>query len=160
MLGDHSGRDHTKRCDFHNDIGHTTDDCYCLKNAIEALARKGAIKQFVKKKAYARNTTRTTDERRSNANRRPIVGVINVIVSPAETWANSKSKRKSHLRSVMAVDVATKRPKHSDWSICFNEDDTELISEQGNDPIVVSATIGNYHVHRILIDNGSAVEIL
>ena len=60
----------------------------------------------------------------------------------------------------MAVDVATKRPKHSDWSISFNEDDTELLSDQGNDPIVVSATIGNYHVHRILIDNGSTVEIL
>ena len=114
MLGDRSGRDHTKRCDFHNDIGHTTDDCYCLRNAIEALVRKGAIRQFVKKEAHARNITKTQEERRSNANRRPVSGVINVIVSSDEIWANSKSKRKSHLRSVMAVDVATKRPKHSD----------------------------------------------
>ena len=114
----------------------------------------------MKKEAHARSITKTQEERRPNANRRPVSGVINVIVSSAETWANSKSKRKSHLRSVMAVDVVTKRPKHSDWSISFNEDDTELLSDQGNDPIVVSATIGNYHVHRILIDNGSAVEIL
>ena len=83
-----------------------------------------------------------------------------MIVSPAKTWAVSKSKRKSHLRSVMVVDVVPNGVKQMDWAICFYDDDSQLLCDRGNDPIVVFATIGNYQVHRILIDNESAMEVL
>ena len=49
MRSDRSRHDPEKRCNFHNDIGHATEDCFSLKNTIESLVRKGAIKQFVKK---------------------------------------------------------------------------------------------------------------
>ena len=60
----------------------------------------------------------------------------------------------------MVVDVAPKRVKQIDWVISFDNVDSQLLSDRGNDPIVISATIGNYQVHRIFIDNRSAMEVL
>ena len=36
-------RDQRKYCDYHRDHGHSTNDCYQLKRAIEALIRKGVV---------------------------------------------------------------------------------------------------------------------
>ena len=32
---------------FHRDYGHTTEDCYVLKEQIEALIRQGKLRKFV-----------------------------------------------------------------------------------------------------------------
>ncbi|KAH1122323.1 hypothetical protein J1N35_005483 [Gossypium stocksii] len=43
----------------------------------------------------------------------------------------------------------------------FGNDDEELVcNKEANDPMVVSATISGYKVKRILVDNGSVVEVL
>ncbi|XP_061368834.1 uncharacterized protein LOC133311760 [Gastrolobium bilobum] len=39
--------DETKFCEFHNDTGHTTDECFDLKNAIETLIRAGKLQKFI-----------------------------------------------------------------------------------------------------------------
>ena len=83
-----------------------------------------------------------------------------MIVSLTETWATSKSKRKSYLCSIIAADLAPKRVKQIDWAVSFDNANSQLISDHGNNPIIISATISNYHVHQILINNGSAMEVL
>ncbi|XP_061353557.1 uncharacterized protein LOC133298305 [Gastrolobium bilobum] len=40
-------RDESKFCVFHNDKGHTTDECLELRNTIEALIRKGKLQEFI-----------------------------------------------------------------------------------------------------------------
>ncbi|GJX89954.1 hypothetical protein Tco_0343280, partial [Tanacetum coccineum] len=40
--------DSSKFCEFHNDIGHSTDECVQLKRQIEELVREGKLSQFVK----------------------------------------------------------------------------------------------------------------
>ena len=42
----------------------------------------------------------------------------------------------------------------------FSSGDVDIVVDNDNDPIVVSIIIGNYQVHRVLIDDGSTVEIL
>ena len=42
-------RDPTKRCDFHDDIGHTTEDCNTLKKKVSVLLQKGYLKELIKK---------------------------------------------------------------------------------------------------------------
>ena len=64
MIVDCSRRDPTNRGNFHNDIGHATEDCYSLKNAIESLVRKGAIKHFVMKESHAKDHARSSSARR------------------------------------------------------------------------------------------------
>ena len=36
-------------CRFHRDHGHTTEDCYALKEQIEALIRQGKLRKFVRR---------------------------------------------------------------------------------------------------------------
>ena len=38
--------------------------------------------------------------------------------------------------------------------------DTDIVLDNGNDPIVVSAIINTFPIERILIDDGSAVKVL
>ncbi|XP_021866285.2 uncharacterized protein [Spinacia oleracea] len=45
-------RDGSKWCDFHDDYGHTTDECRDLKNNVEDLIRRGYFKQY---RAQSRN---------------------------------------------------------------------------------------------------------
>ena len=48
MKSDRARRDINKNCDFHKDIGHTTDRCVALKDEIERLIRADNFKEFVK----------------------------------------------------------------------------------------------------------------
>ena len=84
-----------------------------------------------------------------------------MITGATEEWAQSKSKRKQHLRSVMIVEGLTKRAKKDEsWQIKFSPLDTDIIQDNDNDPIAVSVIINTFLVERILIDDGSAIEVL
>ena len=84
-----------------------------------------------------------------------------MIIGATEEWAQSKSKRKQHLRSVMAIEGSSKRAKEDEsWQIKFSPLDTDIVQDSGNDPIVVSVIINTFLVERILIDDGSAVKVL
>ena len=90
-----------------------------------------------------------------------VTGVIHIITGATEEWAQSKSKRKQHLRSMMAIEGSSKRAKEDEsWQIKFSPLDTDIMQDSGNDPIAVSAIINTFLIERILIDDGSAVEVL
>ncbi|GKU89550.1 hypothetical protein SLEP1_g3676 [Rubroshorea leprosula] len=44
-----ASRDHTKYCDFHQDHGHTTEQCNSLKSELESLAQKGMLNEYVQR---------------------------------------------------------------------------------------------------------------
>ena len=84
-----------------------------------------------------------------------------MIIGATEEWAQSKSKRKQHLRSVMTIERSSKRAKEDEsWQIKFSPLDTNIVQDSGNDPIAISTIINTFLVERILIDDGSAVEVL
>ena len=61
----------------------------------------------------------------------------------------------------MTIRGASKRAKEDEsWQIKFSPLDTDVVQDSGNDPIAVSAIINTFLVERILIDDGSAVEVL
>ena len=61
----------------------------------------------------------------------------------------------------MTVEGSPKRIKEDDdWQIKFSPLDIDVVQDNGNDPIVVSTVINTFLVERILIDDGSAVEVL
>ncbi|KAK2997639.1 hypothetical protein RJ639_026632 [Escallonia herrerae] len=60
-------------CHFHNDHGHTTDNCGSLKRAIEALIKRGQLRKFVAPKEDKQQTPPAIEDREENA------GIINTI---------------------------------------------------------------------------------
>ena len=90
---------------------------------------------------------------------RPIAGVIHTNCERIRSW-----RCKLVLEEVLCPcgPVATPTPKkqRSDGVISFFNVNAEGVQTPHDDAIVVSMTIANYDVKRILVDNGSSVDIL
>ena len=76
----------------------------------------------------------------------------------------SSSARKAHLRSVrsgevMKVQAVSKLPR-LDTAITFSNLDLEGCQHPHDDPLVIRAVVANKTVHRVLVDNGSSVDII
>nr|CAN65131.1 hypothetical protein VITISV_005198 [Vitis vinifera] len=50
---DPTKRDHSKRCVFHKEHGHTTEECRCLHYLVERLIKAGNLKQYIRSEAGA-----------------------------------------------------------------------------------------------------------
>ena len=44
--------------------------------------------------------------------------------------------------------------------IGFSEEDARLLHHPHDDALVVSIRVGDYNIHRVLVDNGSSTDIL
>ena len=76
----------------------------------------------------------------------------------------SSSARKAHLCSIRSAEIGeiqavTKLPR-LDTSITFFDSDMEGCQHPHDDPLVVRAVVANKTVHRVLVDNGSLVDII
>ena len=76
----------------------------------------------------------------------------------------SSSAKKAHLRSirsgkVIEVQAMSKLPR-LDTSITFSDSDLEGCQHPHDDPLVIKAVVANKTIHRVLVDNGSSVDII
>ncbi len=72
-------------CCFHCDHGHTTEDCYALKQQIEALIRQGKLGKFVRQENQEAHQEPRPPRQEENKDRqkdrpRDIIGEIRTIV--------------------------------------------------------------------------------
>uniref|UniRef100_A0A2N9IPA1 Uncharacterized protein n=1 Tax=Fagus sylvatica TaxID=28930 RepID=A0A2N9IPA1_FAGSY len=138
--------DPTKRskdlyCRFHRDHGHTTEDCFALKQQIEALIRQGKLGKFVRQdKPEVRHESRPPrqDENKDRQEDRPrdIIGEIRTIVGGLASGGASRSSRKAYARQAHNI-LVTQRSRKS-----LKMDDQDFLTR------------------RVLIDNGSSADII
>ena len=162
LKSDPTKRSRNKYCRFHRDHGHDTADCYDLKQQIEALIKEGKLQKFVSKE---RTDTHPWEQapRRENDHSRPPVGDIRMIIGGTATTGSSKKARKTYLRMVQNVQLMGSVPKiarRESLVIGFSEEDTRRLHHLHDDALVVSVRVGDYNVHRMLVDNGSSADIL
>ncbi|XP_050258884.1 uncharacterized protein LOC126703865 [Quercus robur] len=161
LKGDPNKRPRDKYCRFHRDHGHDTANCYDLKQQIEALIRQGKLQRFVSKERT--DTPEEQAPRRENERPRPPIGDIRMIVGGTATAGSSKKARKTYLRMVHSVQLTgsvPKMPRIDNPVIKFSEDDAQRLHHPHDDALVVSLQIGDYNMHRVLVDNGSLADIL
>ncbi|XP_022843425.1 uncharacterized protein LOC111366981 [Olea europaea var. sylvestris] len=87
----------------------------------------------------------------------PTAGTINVIVGGTTSGGDTNSGHKQYARQLPAssnIDLAHTK------DITFGSKDLEGISFPHDDALVISAVIANFEVKRILVDNGSAANVL
>ena len=162
LKSDPTKRSRNKYCRFHRDHGHDTADCYDLKQQIEALIREGKLKKFVSKERTDAHT-REQAPRRENDHPRPPVGDLRMIVGGTTTTGSSKKAQKTYLRMVQNVQLTGSVPKMARREspiIEFSEDDARRLHHPHDDALVVTIRVGDYNVHRMLVDNGSSTDIL
>ncbi|CAA0839390.1 Unknown protein, partial [Striga hermonthica] len=164
-------RSRDKYCRFHRDHGHDTEDCETLKNEIEDLIRRGYLKKFVGKDRSSPQPRRSRSKDRSRSPRRgnprarsprrdntQVAGVIAEIAG-GPSGGESNSARKAYARQPRTSDPQEKKARR-ETQITFTEEDTGNILTPHDDPMVVTLTIGNYGVKRVLVDSGSSADII
>ena len=86
-----------------------------------------------------------------------------MIVGGTTAFGLSKKARKIYLQVVQNVQLTGFVPKIAQINnpvIGFIEDDVKRLHHPHDDALIVSIRVGNYNTHRVLVDNGSSVDIL
>ncbi|GFY97532.1 hypothetical protein Acr_12g0000730 [Actinidia rufa] len=152
-------RNWNKYCEFHQDHGHNTEDCFQLKEQIADLIKRGYLRKYV-----VTRPPPNSPERRYGDNR-PTAGDIQTIHGGFGSGGCSTSSRKKHARSALRPAEEEIYNLSSSYvgdqtPITFGNDDLRGLHLPHDDALVVSAVIANFNVQRILIDNGSSADIL
>ena len=86
-----------------------------------------------------------------------------MIVGGTTAFDSSRKARKTYLRMVQIVQLTGFVPKMARVDnpiVGFSEEDARLLHQPHDDALVVSIRVGDYNTHRVLVDNGSSVDIL
>ena len=162
-------RDKNKYCRFHKDHGHYTEDCRDLKEQIEELIQKGKLQKYVKNWEYSNFKEGNKNQREfsSESDDRPhqpphdVIGEIKTIAGGPLTRRSLRSLKKASQRQVNSVHMIPPfKQKRMDQDMSFNEPNDRGVRQPHNDPLVIMLNIEGFNTKRILVDNGSSVDII
>ena len=165
---DPSKRDHSKRCVFHKEHGHTTETCRCLQDLVERLIKAGHLKQYLRSDTRGRYAFQNHN---SGAPRAPATpkAVINYINGgPSDEEYDSKRKRQKLLRAASVCErinsirpgLTGGGPRPIDGTIIFPPVDPTRTLQPHRDALILSLEIGDFDVRRILVDPGSLTDLV
>ena len=165
---DPTKRDHSKKCAYHKEHGHTTERCRSLHYLVERLIKAGHLKQYIRSKARVKDTPRNRD---SGTSRTPVApkAVINYIHGgPLDEEYNSKRNRQRLLRATSVRErVNSIRPGITGESarpingiIVFSPVDPTRILQPHRDALILSLGMEDFDVKQILVDPGSLTDLL
>ncbi|KAJ9553525.1 hypothetical protein OSB04_017570 [Centaurea solstitialis] len=145
-------KDQNRWCDFHDDHGHTTDECISLKKEISYLKSKGHLKGLI------------PEEQGRPAS--PVhTKVVNCITGGSEVCGLTYSAAKRHARDgpdehPIPGEAKSKTERELDaMTITFDQEDTQGVHHKHHDALVIQLTIRNCSTKRILIDEGSSANV-
>ena len=158
-------RDPTKRnqnlyCHYYQEQRHTTKDCKNLWDHLDQLVRKGKLKSLLHHSNGKGNQTNSNSKK--NATYGPPLGTINVIFAAPGRIGSCPSKVMSVAR--LSSDEGVSKPKRVKIliqpTLAFLDEDKVETIQPHDDALVVTLRIGGYDVRQVLVDQGSAVEIM
>ncbi|GKC65420.1 hypothetical protein Tco_1098018 [Tanacetum coccineum] len=132
-------QNHAKFCDFHGEVGHNTDECIHLKKQIEEMLNAGKLSHLIK------------ELKQNNEKEQPKAA------KKGET--SGKDKALAILMVQPWERVARQRITQSfspNLEIFF----PPLGEDEGTEgPMIIEVEIGDHCIHRMYVDDGSALEI-
>ncbi|KAL5725266.1 hypothetical protein ACHQM5_008428 [Ranunculus cassubicifolius] len=153
-------RDKSKYCKFHADFGHTTDECYNLKNQVEELVQKGSIPTYIKKIAASNNVVVSSE-----------FEYIDAIFAQTDSVSNSQRKKQynekiqalRHINTVGCFNFASGLHTET-WEelpVTFSPRDLVGVFSPHYDGVLITVGMGmKRRVSRMLADEGSGGCIL
>ena len=172
LRADPSKRDHSKKCAYHKEHGHTTETSRSLHYLVEKLIRAGHLKQYLRSDARGRDASRNPN---FGAPRVPVApkAIINYINGgPLDEEYDSKRKKQRLLRAASVRERVNSirpritgeggegRPLPINGTIIFPPVDPTRILQPHRDALILSLEIGDFDVRRILVDPGSSADLV
>nr|GEY69775.1 reverse transcriptase domain-containing protein [Tanacetum cinerariifolium] len=130
-------RSNNKFCDFHNDKGHSKDECVQLKKKIKELVRAGKLSHLIKEIKQGR------DQPKVGKREVPAKDMSTTIymVQPWHRMTRHKVTQSfAHVREITFPPLATSRGTEG--------------------PLVIEAEISGHMIHRMYVNRGSSTEVL
>ena len=153
--GDTSKLDHTKYCAFHQGPCHTTDNCYTWKNYLEKLVKECKVDKYLDKPAtQPRRNAEEEDEPPTKTIQ------INGIFAESEHLGATNNSKKRKIQQALLISQVQTADALPGPIIGFTEQDAEGVDLPHDDALVVSVQIAHAIIGRMMVDNGSAVNLL
>ena len=160
MVGNPEKRNRNLYCQYHRDHGHTTEDCRSLWDHLDQLVREGKLKQLLHYSNGLGGQTTSRPERETPS--RPPLGTINVIFAAPGKTGSSPSRVMSVAR--LSSEGINQEPKKANVErpliMGFSNVDKIRTIQPHGDALMITLRIGGYDVKRVMVDQGSAVEIM
>ena len=172
---------------YHRNHGHTIEDYKALQNKIEELLRAGHFRRFIHREDHpsrARHPPRSDHRRPPHDSRHdrhptqptkqdpqlartdvtpvdpPLRSTINTISGGFASGGFTSSAKKKHLRHIQSINHITHfHHRRRMPPITFTDYDFHGLDHQQDDPMIINVEIKNYAVKKVLIDQGSSVDI-
>ena len=147
-------------CHYHQDHGHNTEDCRNLWDHLEQLVREGRLKHLLHHSSGRGGQTGSTFQ--GNATWKPPLSTINVIFAAPRRTGSCPSRIMSV--SCYSDDESNSVPKRIKTNVplvlSFSDADKQETIQPYDDALVVTLRIGGYDVKRVMVNQGSATEIM
>nr|CAN68057.1 hypothetical protein VITISV_020837 [Vitis vinifera] len=165
---DPSKRDHSKRCAFHKEHGHTTETCRCLHYLVERLIKAGHLKQYLCSDAGGKDASHNHNTEALKAPPAPKAVINYINGGPSDEEYDSKRKRQKLLRAASVRErinsirpgLTKGGPRPTDGTIIFPPVDPTRTLQPHRDALILSLKIGDFDVRRILVDPGSSADLV
>ncbi|XP_065619066.1 uncharacterized protein LOC111998536 [Quercus suber] len=160
MVGNPERRNRNLYCQYHQDHGHTTEDCRSLWDHLDQLVCEGKLRHLLHHSS-GRGSQMSPVSRRNDP-LKPLLGTINVIfAAPGRTGSRPS---KVMLVTRLPAGDSGQGPKRSKFDsqpiLEFSDEDKIGTIQPHDDALVITLKIGGYDVKRVIFDQGSAVEIM
>ena len=157
MVGDPMYLNQNLYCHYHQDHGHTIEDCRNLWDHLEQLVREGRLKHLLHHSSGRRGQSSSVFQ--GNAAPKPPLGTINVIFAASGRTGSCPSRIMSvSFYSDKNPNSMSKRIKTNvPLVLSFSDADKQGTIQPHDDALVVALRIGGYDVKRVMVDQGSAV---
>ena len=158
MAREPSRRDQNFYCQYHQDHGHTTENCKNLWNHLDQLVREGKLEHLM----HHSSGHQGHQEVRRDAALRPPAGTINVIMA-------ALGRTSTHPARVLSVaqllaEESQPRPKRARMNfrpvLSFSENDKIGTIQPHDDALLITLRIGDYDVKRMMVDGGSMAKVM
>ncbi|XP_061376081.1 uncharacterized protein LOC133318136 [Gastrolobium bilobum] len=172
-----AGLDQSRYCAFHDGPGHTTDECWDLRDAIERYIRDGKLRQYLirtqewknnKKRRGGRPMSPSQEKRfREEGRGKKSAGEedefvelefeCNVISGAFGGGGDTMNARRKYLREVLSIRERPKFKKAEPEAplLYFTKKELEDIMPGHVDGLDITGTLVNCKVKKIFVDSGS-----
>ena len=165
---DPARRDQNRRCSYHKDHDHTTEQCKSLHYLVEKLIKVGHLKQYIRTTGRQRETMKEVAIQALASPVAPKVVINYIHGSPVDDRHSSKWQRR-RLLCITSIRERVNSIKHNfsegnvrpiDGIVTFPPVDANRILQLHEDDLVLTLGVGGFDVRRVLVDPGSSTDLL
>ena len=143
-------------CEFHQGFGYNLRNYLALGHQLDELVMNDFLKEYLQEKQGASTSVAPAGDQGHEI---PVHGEVNTISGVFSRGGCTASQRKKYARDVMAVKA--REPDQSpELNLFYTKVDLRDVIPHDNDPVVIIVVLVGRRVHRVLVDQGSSVDVM